>query len=87
MFDQLAPELTTLTHRMPFLPAGKHAINIVLASGGYPGKYPKGLPISGLSSAHQAKSYPLVKVRVVTAFVWLVFPLCTSDQKLTRNTR
>ena len=31
------------------------AVCVVMASGGYPGKYPKGLPISGLNAARRMK--------------------------------
>ena len=31
------------------------AVCVVMASGGYPGKYPKGLPISGLNAARRVK--------------------------------
>ena len=38
---------------MILVPAGASAVDVVLASGGYPDAYPKGKPITGLSAQHQ----------------------------------
>ena len=52
-----------------------HAINVVLASGGYPGKYAKGLPITGLTATHQLAGFPDVTVSLcgrVTLFFFFL---------------
>ena len=44
------PGLSSLHHTEP---SPLHAATVVLASGGYPGPYEKGLPIGGIDSANQ----------------------------------
>lgn len=43
-------------------PAAKYAVNVVLASGGYPGPYAKGKVITGLDATHQLPNHPDVAV-------------------------
>ncbi|MBL7033734.1 MAG: phosphoribosylamine--glycine ligase, partial [Candidatus Delongbacteria bacterium] len=48
------PEEEFVTRR---LETGRHAATVVLASGGYPGSYPTGLPITGLENVSDCIVY------------------------------